>query len=199
MSSQSKADIANIALIKIGSSEVQNLTGDSREVRIINRIYDFVLDTLLQDYTWSFAIKRASLAQLTETPDWGWDYAYAYPQDALRIIEIQDNPDWVQEGNKILSNETELNARYIREITDTTEMPDVFIRAFTDSMASLMAIPLSNRPDIATLFDNMAQRSIRRALKKGAIERKRGEADVPYPSWVKRGRIEDVTEQEESS
>jgi hypothetical protein len=198
MATQSDVDIANTALVKIGSSEVQNLTGDSREVRMINRLYDFALDVLLQDYTWSFAIKRASLVQSSTTPDWGWDYAYVYPQDALRIVEIQDDPEWIQEGNLILSNETAMNARYIKVITDTTEFPAVFREAFTNKLAGLLAIPLANNTNLASFFRAEELRTTGRALKKGAIERKRNKADVPQPSWVRRGRIEDVLEVEEA-
>ena len=45
---------------------------------------------MLEQHQWDFAVKRTSLALLSETPPSPWQYAYAAPGDALNLIAILD-------------------------------------------------------------------------------------------------------------
>ena len=68
MASKSYVSIANLALISLGADTIMSLDEDSKPARLINNIYEFIRDEVLRSHPWNFAIRWASLAQLSETP-----------------------------------------------------------------------------------------------------------------------------------
>ena len=126
----SKTAIANRALSKLGQPRMANIDTDgTKAARVMSEMWDIVRDAMLQAYPWNFAIKRAVLAQ-TDAPAWGWDYAYTLPVDCLAVIEIKDDPDYVVEDGKILTDSAEVYLRYIYRVTDTSKFGALFTQAF---------------------------------------------------------------------
>lgn len=123
----SKTSIANRALSKLGQPRIADVdTTDTKSARVISEMWDDVRDAMLQSYPWNFAIKRAVLAQTT-APSWGWDYAYMLPTDCLSPLEIKDDPDYVVENGKILTNTSDaVYLRYISRITGVSEFSPLF-------------------------------------------------------------------------
>lgn len=77
-----------------------------------------------------------------KTPTFEWDYQYELPSDFSRLISLyeDDGTDyvderWIREGNRILTNYTTCNVRYIKTITD----PDDFDVLFSEVLLLRLA------------------------------------------------------------
>lgn len=146
----SVTDICNLALARVGQSEITNITDDNRRAKLCNLHYEQKRDTLLRMYRWKFATKRASLPALTDAPTFGYTYAYQEPTDCIRVISVNEldpeyDPDldpglWDKEGSTIVTDlAAPLDIKYISRVTDTTQ----FDACFVDTLASFIAIYLA--------------------------------------------------------
>lgn len=92
----SVVSICNLALSRIGEeasiSSIEKPDGKT-EALICARMYPIALGTLLDRHNWSFATKRASLAQLANFDATPWMYAYAAPVDCRRIIDLRSKEE----------------------------------------------------------------------------------------------------------
>lgn len=81
-------EICNRALSNIGNNRsINSLEEASKEAGQCSLYYESIRDAVLADFDWNFATKNIALAD-TNNPPQDWDYAYTYPTDCLRIIEI---------------------------------------------------------------------------------------------------------------
>jgi hypothetical protein len=141
----SQVEIANRALTKLGAARIISFDDDNKQARAINSMFGIVRDAELRAHLWSFTVKRTSLAALTTTPDWGYDYEYQLPSDYMRLLQVNDiypGPsmedyrnqavaEYVVEGRKILTNlVAPLKIRYCARIEDTTQWDAAFVEAF---------------------------------------------------------------------
>ena len=121
---RSKVDICNNALRRLGQNTIVSLSEDSPQARLCNQIYDSVRDSLLAEHPWNFAMERASLAQLSSTPDFGFDYEYQLPSDCLRVWATDIEPEqvwvWQIEGGKLRTNADSVYILYIKREDDPT-------------------------------------------------------------------------------
>lgn len=86
----SEVDVCNLALSHLGDTATVssiNPPEGSAQAEHCQRFYPIARDSLLEMHFWNFSMKRATLAQLTNT--WSqWKYAYALPSDCLNPIAI---------------------------------------------------------------------------------------------------------------
>ncbi|MGR7394096.1 hypothetical protein ACU63O_11170 [Klebsiella aerogenes] len=81
-------EICNRALSNIGNNRsINSLNEASKEAGQCSLYYESIRDAVLADFDWNFATKTVALAD-TNNPPLDWDYAYTYPTDCLKIIEI---------------------------------------------------------------------------------------------------------------
>jgi hypothetical protein len=147
----SATDIANSALTKLGADRILNLADNQKEAREINAIYTMRRDALLRAYNWSFAMTRANLSALVDTPAWGYSYFYQLPTDCLRVVQVNDiwvppsmsdyisGPDmepYKIEGRKIATDYgAPLKIRYSQRVTDSGNFDAMFVEAFACDLA----------------------------------------------------------------
>lgn len=161
---------------------------NNKASRVIEAIYDGLLDSLLRTYRWSFAIKRVELAALTEVPTFEYQYAYQLPSDCLRIDSVSDQildtrfrqhanmllhkPLWQREGDRIVSDiEAPLYLKYGARISD----PSTWDSSFSEAFACLLAVEMcesitqssTKKQAALTDFDT----AIKAARQASAIER----------------------------
>lgn len=89
----SEVEISNLALAQLGDSATVasiNPPEGSAQAEHCQRWYPIARDSLLEMHDWGFATKRAALAALNN-PWSQWQYAYAKPSDALKILAILDS------------------------------------------------------------------------------------------------------------
>lgn len=90
----SQISIANNALMRIGVTRfIESLAEPTIEAQVIRRVYDVVRRAQLRRLEWSFAkqIKKLALTQYSQKP---WQYVYRYPNDALRVMRLTDQPEY---------------------------------------------------------------------------------------------------------
>jgi hypothetical protein len=86
----SDVDICNLALARLGDTAVVtniNPPDPSKQASRCATFYPIARDTLLEMHDWGFSTKRDTLA-LKSPPLNGWQFTYAYPNNALNIIAI---------------------------------------------------------------------------------------------------------------
>lgn len=139
----SKTQIANKMLFKVGEARVSNVeTDSSSRATIINENFDLWRDELLSKYPWGFAIKRTQLAKDADAPSWGYSNQYTLPADYLHLLEIENDPRYKIEGDKILTDEGgPLKIRYVYRVTST----GLFAPLFSEALAAHGAVEISER------------------------------------------------------
>jgi hypothetical protein len=194
----SNVEIANSALTKVGSTRITALTDNVKAAREINAIFELRRDYLLRTHNWSFAMTRASLPALDETPAWGYTTLYQLPTDCLRVVQVNDT--WVVPGladytsgpdsepYKITGRriETDIGAplklRYIKRVTDPAQFDAAFVEVFASDLADQVceALTQSNTKREATRA--VLRQSLLEAIRSNAIELP-PEA-IPDDSWI---------------
>jgi hypothetical protein len=194
----SNVEIANSALTKVGSTRITALTDNVKAAREINAIFELRRDYLLRTHNWSFAMTRASLPALDETPAWGYTTLYQLPTDCLRVVQVNDM--WVVPGladytsgpdsepYKITGRriETDIGAplklRYIKRVTDPAQFDAAFVEVFASDLADQVceALTQSNTKREATRA--VLRQSLLEAVRSNAIELP-PEA-IPDDSWI---------------
>lgn len=190
-------EIANAALTKLGSARITSLADDVKAAREVNARFTALRDDELRAHRWQFAIKRTSLAALSDAPAYGWTYQYALPSDCLRVDQINDEfpaavmdnyisrevGDWVIEGNKILTDiAAPLKLRYLSRVEDPNEWDVSFREALACRIAAELCEALTQSAQKRQLAWQEYQEAIKRAVRSNAIER----APVTYPddAWM---------------
>lgn len=141
----SEVKICNIALSRIGDSLITGLIESSKQAMTCNLLYEPTRDEALRGHPWNFAMRRTTLARLSEAPAFEFDYQYQLPADCLVPWAIYNSTsNWVREGNALLINDDAVNLRYIARITDPNQFDAVFVNALALKLASELAVRLAN-------------------------------------------------------
>jgi len=153
-----EVEICNLALGHLGdTATVASIDPPegSAQAEHCSRFYPVARDILLQAHDWNFSTRRIQLAQLSEVP-YGWTYAYARPDGALDVFDIQlpETMDFAREsqafvcevdadGNDVIYTDvSNAVARYTMRVTDTTKFPPLFTLALSWQLAGLLAGPI---------------------------------------------------------
>ena len=82
---------------------------------------------------------------IRRSPAFGFSYLYALPSGCQRVLKINDSvasPSWVVEGGFILSNDSELEIKYIDDVTDYTLMDTLAYECLAIYLAWDLALEL---------------------------------------------------------
>lgn len=135
MSVTSKVNICNMALSHLGNfGTVSNIDTPSNDKEITFSIwYDICRQSLLKMVMPNFAISRNIVAQLSETPPFGYAFYYEYPNNCLKVLGIGNARDkqnnYAVEENKIATDadfEDGLELRFIKDVTDVNQFSPEF-------------------------------------------------------------------------
>jgi hypothetical protein len=153
-----KTDILNKALTLIGAAPVTNIDDETNNARILSRVYETALRSVLSECKWNFATKRALLSVVTDVPDWydiGEVYVYAKPIDMIRIWGSNDrNATWREEGDYIYSDTQGLGFRYVYYLDTPSKYPSYFVDALVDRLCADISYAVVNS---STLGDKYKQ------------------------------------------
>lgn len=184
----SKTSLLNKSLTLIGAAPITNIDDDSNNARILNRVYDISLRSILAECKWNFATKRILLTVSTDTMPWsdtGEVYVYIKPADLIRIFGTNDDDaSWREEGDYIISDTQGLGVRYVYYLDVPSKYPAIFVDAFVDKLCSDIAYMIVNSVTLGerfkTLYESVslpkamaanAQSGIQQVLKDDAWER----------------------------
>lgn len=151
----SKAEICNLALVRLGANTITSLTDGTQTANLCNTVFDTLADEVMMEGPWTSTIRRADLNQLTTTPAFEYSYQYQLPTDpfCLKVLNVYSlspsEEDYVIEDDKLLSDESSISIRYIGRLTDTGDWDPYLTRAFIARLASELAYPLTGKSDKA--------------------------------------------------
>ena len=139
--------ICNSALAKINAQRITVLTEANKAARLCNVLLSPSLDFVLRSHPWTCAIHRTTLAQLSTDPLFEYDYQYRLPTNpwCLRVLDVYTTtgePEYRIEGRALLTNESSVQMRYIKRITDYAEIDASLAEAVSYYMAFQLAWPL---------------------------------------------------------
>lgn len=149
---KTKSDICNLALSRLGEKNtVENIDNPTTQAeKVFAKWYDVTRRAALRKMMPNFARAREIWAKSDYKPAFGYEYAYDYRTDCVKIIGIgnMDNPDndYVVEGGHLLSNgeyESGLPVRYVKDIEDIGKFDDNFIELFSLLLAYNVAPELT--------------------------------------------------------
>lgn len=137
----SKVQMANAALTKVGGNLILSLTEGTAAARACNTRFDDILYSLLQDHPWNFAVERATLVPLTAAPNHEYDYKFLLPTNpyCLKVLDVYLEVPYKVEGRYILCNESSIDIKYIKRITDVNELSPMFRELFSLKLAADLA------------------------------------------------------------
>lgn len=100
--------------------------------------YEPTRDALLRSHLWRFASDRATLSRdAAADPPFEYDRQYILPVDFLRLKSIYEGRfsgenfrNYAIEGQRIKTNDTAMEIRYIKRVTDVTEFDPLFVQVF---------------------------------------------------------------------
>lgn len=172
----SDVSICNRAIQKLGSSaRISALSESSANARSMNAAFEPVRRALLRKYTWSFAIARESIAADGDGPLWGDWNRYSLPNDFLRLLRDDESgvrTDWKIEGQYIVTaDESPLEIRYIRDVTDPTEFDTMFVEVFSTALAIATCKEITDSTAMKESLKDDMKTEIADAKKIGAIEK----------------------------
>lgn len=181
MAANSDVGIANGALQALGSSGILAFDQNTPNARSVSQSYAMTRATLLRNYAWSFAIRRASVAALsTTTIDVGLGalFQYLLPNDYARLLRpIDQRVDWQIEGRYIVTlDASPLKFRYVADITDPAQFDASFVDVFQIALALDICEEVTGSTAKKQGLRQDYKDSIREARFANAIER---DADVP--------------------
>tara|TARA_R110000787_G_scaffold91459_2_gene192791 strand:+ start:11888 stop:12442 length:555 start_codon:yes stop_codon:yes gene_type:complete len=148
-------EIANRAITYLGGDTITSLEDDTKEGRACLRLYEQSRDQLLRDHPWNFSIKRAVLAANTTAPLWEYTNAFDFPNDTIRIIEVDTLEEWAVEGRQIVTDAAApLNIVYVERVNDPNLFDTKFIEAFSIRLAADIAYDITASQSVVQGAEN---------------------------------------------
>jgi len=160
----SKLAIWNMALAECPESRVDSIDEASEAAQQCRDQYQPALELLLEDHDYGFAIKRATLALLTNDRENEWDFTYALPADMARPRHLLPFAaatmgaavySWIGEyraleslvplriaGSKLYANVEQAVLEYVSDSPSEALFTAKFARALALELASRIVMPL---------------------------------------------------------
>ena len=151
----SETKICNATLARIGAKRINNFDTDTSPEAIQCRThYEMTRDALIRSHWWRFASGRKTLSlDATDPTGDEWDNQFILPNDFLRMKSIYENRfsdenyrSYVLEGQRLLTNESTMEIRYIKKVADVTEFDPLFVEVLVLQLA-LKLIPALAKTD----------------------------------------------------
>lgn len=125
----SPVSIANQALAILGAAPIVSFDDQTVEAEAMQIMYAPAKSQLLRSFPWRCATKTATLATLAEpSTNPFWEVASAWPDDAIRIVQIiplggtnaNNNVTipWESQGRQILTHIGNIAAQYIYDVPE---------------------------------------------------------------------------------
>lgn len=156
MAINSKVDLCTMSLGHLGNyGTVNNIDTPTDDKEITFAVwYDISRQTFLKMTMPNFALDRRIVSRRSVLPpfgtDLGYQYAYEYPNDCLKVLGIgevmEKENNYAVEGRNIWVEDiydNGLPVRFIKDITDVTVMSPEFKMAFSVYLASNVAMEIT--------------------------------------------------------
>lgn len=157
-----KLEICNSAIIRCGGEIIADINEENKRAKLVKSQYEIVLRELLNDTTWNFATKRATVSGST-TPLYGYAFAHDLPCDCIRVLSTENDSPYRIEGVKFMTNCEEVNIKYIYFNDCPEQYTPTFVKAFYMKLAESMAYALVQSASLQQAIVAEAERHVRLA------------------------------------
>jgi len=169
----SRTEIVNKALTLVGANPIVSIDDDTQNARVVNRVYEIALKSILSETQWTFASRRKLLAQVSDTLEWydtGETYVYQRPNECIRIFRSNDkSTTWREHGEFIVSDVSGLGVEFVYYLDTPSKYPPSFVSAFVDKLCSDIAFMILNSKTVAeTFLEKYEKVSLSKALAENA-------------------------------
>lgn len=159
--------IASQALTLLRAESIDSFSDETNEAEILDLLYEDHIKHLLAIHPWTFATKKRMLSQDSVDPINEYTYSHIIPAEALLIWAVF-NSDQVgvnplndydiygtDSARRIFSNYDTLYADYVI-YPDENVWPAYFVQFAINSLASVLAIPVTGSADLAQHYERQA-------------------------------------------
>lgn len=183
---QSTTELSNIALARAQCGQRLNSfdSDTSKEAQQARDVYDTLRRTALRENYWNFAKKRVQLSALVTAPTFGFDYAYGYPADCLRIVSVHpyDSSRASMEYHletvdvaltptrAIITNADRAYLLYVADVTSLALWDSDFYDAFCWRLAAEFAANIKKSAQLSQVCLTEYRKAISLAKSSGSIE-----------------------------
>lgn len=182
--------ICNRALDMLGGEPVTSLADNTKAARLCARNFEPVRDAVLRAYPWNAAIRRASLAALSEAPAWGYSRQFQLPdgpapEPCLRLLAIDGEEEFDTrykiEGRRVLTDEpAPLDILYIARIADPSQLDPMLHDVIATRLAADLSYSLTASAALGQSLMEIYQAKLAEAR---ATDAQEGSADRIFIGW----------------
>ena len=140
-------NIANIALNNLGDKTITAFSDNNAQAFATKARLTDVINSVLRAHPWNCLVRRATLAQNSSAPTWGYTYAYNLPTDpyCLRVLRLEKlYLDYKVEGRTIVSDEQTMKIKFIARVTDPNEYDTLLIESIAARLAADICYGITN-------------------------------------------------------
>jgi len=163
-------EVAQKAMVLIGLEPLTSFTDQTDEALVANTIFEDVVEDCLAQHNWNFATGQKTLSRLTAVPVDRWDAAYALPTSPsvvqVQTVTIDDQPQQYD----IYERYVYLNADASETVVlnyifrpETQYWPPAFTMWTIFRLASVLALSVTRKGDVAKSYTDLAEVQFRRA------------------------------------
>lgn len=150
--------VCNQALALLGDYQITGLNEASKQARLCNFWYPRVTRMVLEEHNWNCAKHQATLAKIAGASPVGWTYAYALPDDFIRLIRLEDGSSQYEVRGRTLCTDVDGAVMlYIRMVPDESYIPPLLADCIGLGLAQKIAFAITGDkeliPAITTLFE----------------------------------------------
>lgn len=208
--SRSVTDICNEALGELPSSLITSIDDATQPARHCKRLYQPVVDDLIEIHDWDFATTRVALAVVTNTRSGEWGYAYAIPTDLgspRRLIpdygtsasglgialprgvveQMQDEIEFEISDNVLFTHLEDARLEYTRRMTNPANFSSLFSRAVALELAYRLVMPVLGNEKRQAALMQAAELAKQRAIADDINRTKNPDLDFVSAAAASRG------------
>ena len=159
----SDIDISSNALTMIGAGSITSFDNPGAGAATAKTLYAPLLEALLTDTYWRFAMKKQSLNRLSQTPLNEYQFAYQIPTDSLKIQRVYPRIPYAIYRDLIYTNASSLEIDYVFR-PDTSSLPSYFVLAFTYKLASEFSLSVTDDSQKNALYEEKHRVALAKAF-----------------------------------
>ena len=168
-------EVAQRAMVLVGMEPLSSFTEATDEALVMNTSYEDIVEDCLAQNNWNFATGQIQLSRLADAPVDRWDAAYAMPTDPaviqVQTVTIEDAVQQYDIYEKYIYLNASENDRVVLNYifrVDTQYWPPAFTLWVIYRLASILALSVTRKADIARSYSQLADVQFRRAKARDA-------------------------------
>jgi|SRR5690625_672258 len=159
-------EVVNEALIKLGASPIASMSDAGAQATAARALFRTTYTRLLAETPWYWALNKVELPKLASVDYHAFDrfeYVYQLPSDLIRSVGLDCYCAFRVMGDRLYTNADPAALLYVAD-TQAEKWPGYFRELVVDSLASRMAISVTDSTNRAVYWSDQANNSRARAM-----------------------------------